>query len=97
MPRKVVITGASGNVGTALLHLFAEQEPDTEIVAIARRTPPSTHPYDRAQWHNIDLARADAGVVTLADLRRPMLTGSPNPGLAEAYPRRSTASTRSPK
>lgn len=46
-PRKIVITGASGDVGTALLRLFAEQEPETSVTGIARRTPPHTAPYDR--------------------------------------------------
>ncbi|RYF61603.1 MAG: NAD-dependent epimerase/dehydratase family protein [Comamonadaceae bacterium] len=59
-PRKVVITGATGNVGTALLRLFAAQEPATVVTGIARRTPPHTAPYERAQWHELDLARDDA-------------------------------------
>jgi nucleoside-diphosphate-sugar epimerase len=59
-PRKVVITGASGNVGTALLRLFAAQEPATTVIAVARRTPPCTPPYERADWHEIDLAGGDA-------------------------------------
>ncbi|KAF0963506.1 NAD-dependent epimerase/dehydratase family protein [Rhodococcus sp. T7] len=59
-PRKVVITGASGNVGTALLRLFAAQEPATTVTAIARRTPPCTPPYEYADWHEIDLAGGDA-------------------------------------
>lgn len=58
--RTVVITGASGNVGTALLRLFAAQEPGTAVTGIARRTPPRTSPYARAHWHEIDLARDDA-------------------------------------
>jgi nucleoside-diphosphate-sugar epimerase len=70
-PRKVVITGASGNVGTALLRLFAAQQPATAVTAIARRTPPSTAPYDGAQWHKLDLARDDAHTKLL-----PLLQGA---------------------
>ncbi|MFF2115474.1 NAD-dependent epimerase/dehydratase family protein [Rhodococcus koreensis] len=70
-PRKVVITGASGNVGTALLRLFTAQEPGTAVTGIARRTPPRTHPYARAHWHEIDLARDDAHTALL-----PVLEGA---------------------
>ncbi|MFC9553971.1 NAD-dependent epimerase/dehydratase family protein [Rhodococcus sp. NPDC056960] len=60
VPRRVVITGASGNVGTALLRLLAAQQPAPAVTTIARRTPPATAPYDGAQWHPLDLARDDA-------------------------------------
>ncbi|WP_257890359.1 NAD-dependent epimerase/dehydratase family protein [Rhodococcus sp. USK10] len=69
--RKVVITGASGNVGTALLRILAAQEPGTAVTGIARRTPPRTPPYAHARWHEIDLARDDAHTVLV-----PVLEGA---------------------
>ncbi|MEQ4300822.1 NAD-dependent epimerase/dehydratase family protein [Plantactinospora sp. B6F1] len=53
---RVAITGATGNVGTALLRRLA-REPDVEVVGIARRCPPAEAgaPYDRVRWHAADL------------------------------------------
>lgn len=56
---KIVITGATGNIGTALLrHLLADGE--HELVGLARR-PPATRrrTQDRVQWTSLDLARKD--------------------------------------
>jgi UDP-glucose 4-epimerase len=57
-----VITGASGNVGTALLRKLIAAEPTYELVGIARRRPPPADVYRRVQWHQIDIA--DRGAVT---------------------------------
>ncbi|MDG4790680.1 NAD-dependent epimerase/dehydratase family protein [Micromonospora sp. WMMD1102] len=53
---RVAITGATGNVGTALLRRLA-REPDVEVVGIARRCPPpdAGQPYDLVRWHAADL------------------------------------------
>lgn len=52
--RRVVITGATGAVGAALLHKLAT-DTDYDLHAIACRQPPSSvHPL--AQWHQLDLA-----------------------------------------
>ena len=54
--RTVAITGATGNVGTALLRRLAA--PDTgvaEVRGLARRQPPDTAPYDRVRWQLADL------------------------------------------
>ncbi|MCC3312685.1 NAD-dependent epimerase/dehydratase family protein [Nocardia africana] len=49
---RIAITGASGNVGTALLRAL----PDAEIVAVARRPPPAgREPYARARWVACDI------------------------------------------
>ncbi|MBF4998740.1 NAD-dependent epimerase/dehydratase family protein [Nocardia sp. BSTN01] len=49
---RIAITGASGNVGTALLRAL----PDADIVAIARRPPPAgREPYSRARWVACDI------------------------------------------
>jgi uncharacterized protein YbjT (DUF2867 family) len=36
---RVVVTGASGNVGTSVLDALARDSAVTEIVGVARRTP----------------------------------------------------------
>lgn len=52
---RIAITGATGNVGTALLRRL-ENEPDIEVLGFARRTPRTgASPYDRVRWHSVDL------------------------------------------
>ena len=46
---RVVVTGASGNVGTALL-LELGASGDHQLVGISRRKPPDTPPYSWAEW-----------------------------------------------
>ena len=53
---KVAVTGASGNLGTALLRrLTAPGSGVAEVRGLARRQPPSIAPYDGVQWHLADL------------------------------------------
>src|SRR3954471_5228170 len=53
---KVAVTGASGNVGTALLRrLTAPSAGVAEIRGLARRQPPDVAPYDRVRWFSADL------------------------------------------
>lgn len=54
---RVVVVGASGNVGTALLRRFARDGTITSVVGVARRTPDRTPPapYDVATWHAVDV------------------------------------------
>lgn len=59
---KVAITGASGNVGTALLRAA----PEWDVVAVARRIPPEQRPYDRATWIACDVGDPGAGTVLTA-------------------------------
>jgi UDP-glucose 4-epimerase len=59
----LLITGASGNIGTALLRRLAD-EPDLEIIGVARRPPPPQPPYDRVAWHAVDISD-DASVPAL--------------------------------
>ncbi|WP_156689766.1 NAD-dependent epimerase/dehydratase family protein [Mycobacterium sp. Marseille-P9652] len=54
MPKRIVITGASGNVGTALLRALATDGYD--IVGITRRQPPAHGEYASVYWHQLDLA-----------------------------------------
>lgn len=81
---RIVIVGATGNVGTGLLRRLQESEQEHELVGIARRRPNAgTAPYAGVQWHEADvsdprsrgrLARLFAGadaVVHLAWLLQP--------------------------
>ncbi|MDQ1745126.1 MAG: hypothetical protein QOE23_3465 [Pseudonocardiales bacterium] len=49
---RVAITGASGNVGTALLRRLGNEH---QVVGIARRIPDGGAPYDKVSWHSVDL------------------------------------------
>jgi UDP-glucose 4-epimerase len=60
---RVVITGASGNVGTALLQALPAED---DVIGIVRRPPPPQGVYQRAQWHSLDLT----GQGGIADLHR---------------------------
>lgn len=53
---KIVIIGASGNVGTALLHELGSTDQDLQIVGVSRRRPPDVAPYDAVQWETLDIA-----------------------------------------
>ncbi len=54
---KVVITGATGNIGTSVIKRLAEDEAVTEIVGIARR-PTSWSP-PKTRWVSADVATDD--------------------------------------
>jgi UDP-glucose 4-epimerase len=52
---RIVITGASGNVGVALLRRL-DLDGNHEIVGLSRRPPPTDEaPYSIAHWHQVDL------------------------------------------
>jgi UDP-glucose 4-epimerase len=54
--RTVAVTGASGNLGTALLRrLTARSAGVAEVRGLARRQPPGIAPYDRVRWFSADL------------------------------------------
>ncbi|MDG4825527.1 NAD-dependent epimerase/dehydratase family protein [Asanoa sp. WMMD1127] len=55
---RVAVTGASGNIGTALVRWLARRAEVTEIVGLARRRPPADAPYDRVRWFERDLRTA---------------------------------------
>ncbi|MGW6443122.1 NAD-dependent epimerase/dehydratase family protein [Lentzea sp. NPDC055074] len=57
--RKVVVTGASGNVGTALLRRLAE-EADVEVHGISRRPPADAPPFRGVRWTPVEIGRAGA-------------------------------------
>src|SRR4051794_2185928 len=52
--RTVAVTGASGNVGTALLRRLTGSGA-AEIRGLARRRPPDVAPYDEVRWYLTDL------------------------------------------
>ncbi len=59
---KLLITGATGNLGTALLRRLAART-DLEVVGVVRRPPPSEAPYDTVRWYQADLAEDAAAAV----------------------------------
>jgi UDP-glucose 4-epimerase len=63
----VAVTGASGNLGTALLRrLTAPGSGVREIRGLARRRPPQVEPYGGVRWHLVDLGEP-AGERELAE------------------------------
>ncbi|MGW6929672.1 NAD-dependent epimerase/dehydratase family protein [Lentzea sp. NPDC054927] len=56
---KVVVTGATGNVGTALLRRLA-QEPDVCVHGLSRRPPADGPPYDGVRWTPVDIGKPGA-------------------------------------
>jgi nucleoside-diphosphate-sugar epimerase len=71
---RVVITGASGNTGTALLRALVGEPIVTSLVGVASRTPRTNgtstvaFPHDRAEWVRCDLGDGSPG--SLETLRR---------------------------
>jgi nucleoside-diphosphate-sugar epimerase len=60
----VAVTGASGNVGTALLRrLTAPGSGVAEVRGLARRTPPEVAPYDGVRWFSADLGDPESETV----------------------------------
>lgn len=60
---RIVITGASGNVGTALLRALPAQH---DVVGLVRRPPSPQGVYERVDWRSMDLTGSDA----IAELNR---------------------------
>jgi nucleoside-diphosphate-sugar epimerase len=65
----IVVTGASGNVGTALLARLGGHNGTHELIAVSRREPPLEPPYSYARWVAQDLT-ADDAVERLQDVVR---------------------------
>lgn len=68
---RIVITGASGNLGSALLRRLAE-DGGHDLVGVVRRPPEEAGPFAGAEWASVDLSTDDdrdalAAAVTGAD------------------------------
>src|SRR6266542_3218692 len=55
---RIVITGASGNVGTALLRRLSRD--GHELVGFTRRQPPQVEPYAGVRWVRLNIAEPTA-------------------------------------
>jgi len=66
---RVVVVGASGNVGTALLRRLAREDQVDAVTGVARRVPgpDAGAPYDGVDWHAVDVGGPDA-VTRLTDV-----------------------------
>ena len=63
---RVVVTGATGNVGTSLIEALAADPAIDEIVGLARRAPELRNP--RTRWVQADITRDPlAGIFAGAD------------------------------
>lgn len=56
---RVVVTGASGNVGTSVLHSLAQDPGVDSILGLARRIPKRC--FAKTEWAVADVARSDLG------------------------------------
>jgi UDP-glucose 4-epimerase len=65
---RVVIVGATGNAGTALLRRL-QTETDVELAGVARRLPEPAGVYRDVDWHSVDVA-ADGAIEQLAGVFR---------------------------
>jgi nucleoside-diphosphate-sugar epimerase len=59
---RVVVVGATGNVGTAVLHRLADEPAVDAVTGVARRTPPPAAgpPHSGVEWRSIDIGEQDA-------------------------------------
>src|SRR5947208_969894 len=70
---RVVVVGATGNVGTSLLRVLADAAEVDSVVGIARRVPP--RPWPKTEWRQADITRDDLtphfqGAEAASEIRR---------------------------
>lgn len=58
--RRIVVTGASGNVGAGVLRALARYAPDAEVIGVCRRPPTHGELYRGVRWHAVDLSSPQA-------------------------------------
>ncbi|MGW1126222.1 hypothetical protein [Streptomyces sp. NPDC002526] len=86
---RVVVTGATGNVGTSLVRTLARDPDVGSVLGLARRLPDLALP--GVEWGRADLSRPDS-----AQQLGSLLTGAERwrpPGTHGRSPRRPTSST----
>jgi UDP-glucose 4-epimerase len=66
---RIVVVGASGNVGTALLRRLADEPGVDHVLGVSRRMPLDEPPYRDARWITCDIG-ADTAVGDLTDAFR---------------------------
>jgi UDP-glucose 4-epimerase len=67
---RVVVVGATGNIGTAVLRRLHDEPAVTSLVGVARRVPDdAVAPYSGVEWHPADVGAAGA-VQRLAEIFR---------------------------
>ena len=54
---RIIVTGATGNVGSRLLPRLLDHPDVDSVVGLARRLPATPHP--RVEWHAVDIAATD--------------------------------------
>ncbi|MDT9695717.1 SDR family oxidoreductase [Streptomyces sp. P17] len=60
---RIVVTGATGNVGTSVVRLLSEDPEVGSVLGLARRIPDWSPP--KTEWEAVDLASAQADLVKL--------------------------------
>ncbi|MEF2978986.1 NAD-dependent epimerase/dehydratase family protein [Subtercola sp. YIM 133946] len=69
---RIVVVGATGNLGTATLERLHDAPEVTELVGVARRLPDDSRaPYAGVEWHAVDVGAPDAAAELL-----PLLAGA---------------------
>ncbi|NLE98980.1 MAG: NAD-dependent epimerase/dehydratase family protein [Propionibacterium sp.] len=67
---KVVVIGATGNAGTAVLRALGHTHEVTDIVGVARRLPDAAaEPYAGCRWESVDIAAASTAEDAVPALR----------------------------
>jgi nucleoside-diphosphate-sugar epimerase len=59
---RVVVVGASGNVGSAVLRRLGREPGVDAVTGVVRRIPPpgAGRPFDEVDWRSVDVSRGDA-------------------------------------
>lgn len=57
--KRIVITGATGNVGTSVLQALGQDPEIAEIAGVARRPPDTGVPWPKVAWHQADVSIDD--------------------------------------